>query len=101
MHKYLKLFIFTSLLTLLGCGGVSKTTLTPGGERIEIMHQRPYESCNVVGKFVGENDEGSVELARNHVRNLAARGGADAIIFDEEIRNGHQWRVHATGYKCY
>lgn len=104
MSRLMKGFYLSSLLLVVfgvsGCSSVSKTVLSPEGEALEVMHQRPHSHCHVHGKYVGVNEQASVELARNHARNLAARDGSDAIIFDEEIRNAGQWVVHATGYRC-
>jgi hypothetical protein len=54
----------------------------------------------VVGKVVGENDQGSVDLARNHARNLGAKLGANGLFIDQEVPNGASVKVYATAYQC-
>lgn len=85
------------LFLLAACGSNSK--LSSDGRKVEIMI-KPSTNCEVVGKVVGINEDGSVELARNHARNLVADEDGNAIIIDEEVANGHVFKVYATGYRC-
>jgi hypothetical protein len=94
--KYLNILI---LLALVSCS-TSKTKLSKKGMRVEVLTNKPGKQCSVVEKVIGVNDKGSVELARNHARNLIGNSGGNAITFDEEIMNGNSWRVHSTGYHC-
>jgi hypothetical protein len=86
-------------LIVVGCT-VSKTKLTSKGQAIEVLDNKPGKDCFVVAKVVGENDEGSVDLARNHARNLAAKLEADSIFIDQEVPNGNNMNVYATAYTC-
>jgi len=86
------------LATLASCS-TSTTQLSDSGKNVRVYPNRRGLQCEVVGKVVGENKEGSVELARNHARNLAGEKGADGIVFDEEIQNGSNWKVHSTAFK--
>ena len=93
----LRLFIFVLLLA--SCG-TSTTKLTSKGKDVEILSAQPKSECSMVGKVVGENLEGSVELARNHARNLAAALGATALWIEQEVPNGNKVKVHASAYQC-
>ena len=44
--------ILLSLSALIACS-VSKTKLTSGGEKVEILLNKPKEECSVVEKIVG------------------------------------------------
>lgn len=77
---------------------VSKTKLT-AGKNVKVMPTKK-SNCEVVTKVIGINDNGSLDLAKNHARNLAGDQGANAITFDEEFRNGKEWKVHSTAYLC-
>ncbi|MCO4795398.1 MAG: hypothetical protein KC493_16885 [Bacteriovoracaceae bacterium] len=94
--KYLNIFI---ALIFVSCS-VSQTKLSSKGMKVEVLKSKAGSQCSVVEKVVGINDKGSVDLARNHARNLIANAGGNAIHFDEEIVNGSAWRVHSTGYHC-
>jgi hypothetical protein len=93
------LSVLFSLLFIASCS-TSKTVLSNEGMAVKVLTTKRGVTCDVVGKVVGENKEGSVELARNHARNLAGKKGASAIYFEEEIQNGSTWRVHSTAYRC-
>lgn len=92
-------YLIVLLLIVTSCS-TSKTKLDSRGKEVEVLSTKPGSGCSVVNKVVGENDNGSVDLARNHARNLAGKAGGNAITFDEEIMNGQKWRVHATAYEC-
>lgn len=95
-----KLICIAALTLISACAGTSKEQLSQEGASVKVYPNRRGLQCDVVGKVVGENTEGSVELARNHARNLAAQKGANAIVFDEEIQNGKNWKVFSTSFKC-
>ncbi len=95
--KYLNIMLV--LVLFVSCS-TSKTKLSKKGMKVEVLAKKPGKRCSVVEKVIGVNDKGSVELARNHARNLIGNAGGNAITFDEEIMNGNSWRVHSTGYFC-
>ncbi len=86
------------LLVLVGCS--SNSQLSNDGKKVKVFGSKPDSDCEVVGKVVGLNEEGSVELARNHARNLVADEDGNAIVFDEEVANGSVFKVYSTGYRC-
>lgn len=88
------------LILLAAACSTSKTKLTEGGKKVKVIG-RPGKQCDIVRKIVGENDEGSPGLAKNHARNLAAKDGADAIVFNQVVSNGKEYTVHATAYDCH
>lgn len=97
---YFQTFILAlGLLFLSGCSQVSKTELSQEAEEVRILN-RVSDNCRVHGQFTGVNSSGSLELAKTHAINQAARKGANAIIFEQQIKNGAEWRVLATGYRC-
>jgi len=90
----------TSLIFLaFGCA-VPKKKLSKAGRSIQVLQYKPKGNCEVVDKVVGVNSNGSVELARNHARNLVAKIGGDSIFINEEVGTGKKWKVFATGYLC-
>ncbi|GAB4406260.1 MAG: hypothetical protein OHK0056_04850 [Bacteriovoracaceae bacterium] len=95
-----KLACIAAMVLISGCAGTSKEELSPEARNVKVYPNRRGLQCDVVGKVVGENDEGSVELARNHARNLEAKKGANGIVFDEEIQNGKNWKVYSTSFLC-
>jgi hypothetical protein len=88
------------LLIALGACSVSKTKLSSRGEKVDVLANKPKEECSVLDRLVAENDKGSVELARNHARNLAAKVDANAVWFEQEIVNGNSVKIHFTAYHC-
>ena len=94
--KYLTILL---MVTFVSCS-TSKTKLSKKGMEVEVLSNKPGGQCSVVEKVIGVNDKGSVELARNHARNLIGNAGGNAITFDEEVMNGNSWRVHSTGFYC-
>ena len=78
----------------------SKTTLTDSGKEVQLFPNKPGQECNVVGKVVGENEQGSPDLARNHARNLAGKLKANGIFINQEVPNGGVIKVYATAYQC-
>jgi hypothetical protein len=74
--------------------------LTAKAKEIEVLKQKPGTECHVVGKIVGENAQGSPDLALNHARNLAVDLEANALFVNQEVPNGMVMQVHATAYRC-
>ncbi len=97
--KITLLVSFMALAIIIGCT-VSKTKLSSQGQAVEVIDNKPGKDCFVVAKVVGENGEGSVDLARNHARNLAAKLDADTLFIDQEVPNGNNVKVYATAYTC-
>jgi uncharacterized protein YceK len=93
------LLSLTAMTLLTGCA-VSKTVLTTEGEKIKVVNRKPHKKCRAVVSVIGENDEGVLDLATNHARNLAGKKGADTLYVTDEVSQGGKWRVHATGYIC-
>ncbi len=92
------LFKITLLITLLvGCSSIHE--LSSAANDVEVQKNIP-KGCTVVGKMTGTHKEGSIDLARNMARNLAADKGANQIYFGEEFSNGGTWTVIGTAYKC-
>jgi len=98
LESKLKL-LFLSLITLVGCS-TSPSILTEGGKEVQVFNSKPGNECSVVGKVVGDNDKGSMDLARNHARNLAANMKANAIHITQEVPNGQKAQVFATAFYC-
>lgn len=94
----LSVTILISLVFLFACGSSDKK-LSEKALSVKVLKNRSTD-CSVIGKYQGKNNGGSVELARNHARNLAAEDGANAIYFEEEFANGARWTVHAIAYNC-
>jgi hypothetical protein len=88
------------LLTLLTACSAGQTKLSDEAKELQLFPNKPGSECAVVGKVVGENGQGSVDLARNHARNLAAKLGANGMFIDQEVPNGAKMRVFATAYQC-
>ena len=95
----MKILLLAVTLTLVSCAA-SKTKLTDNGKEVQMFPNVPGQECAVVGKVVGENNQGSPDLARNHARNLAAKLGANGIFINQEVPNGGVIRVFATAYQC-
>jgi hypothetical protein len=93
------LFLSILAISLVSCAGSSEL-LTDDGKKVELFNSKPGAECSVVGKVVGETDKGSVDLARNHARNLAAKLRANAIFVNEEVSNGAKIQAFATAYQC-
>lgn len=73
--------------------------LSEKARNLEVYATKPA-NCQVVGKVVGEDKNGSTELATNHALNEAAKAGATGIFVNQEVPNGSKRAVHATAYKC-
>ncbi len=91
--------LFLCLITLAGCSS-APGVLTDAGKQVEVFKSKPGSECSVVGKVVGDNDKGSMDLALNHARNLAGKMKANGIHVTEEITNGPRSQAFATAYYC-
>lgn len=87
-------------LTLFASCAVSKTKLTDEGEKVKVLYTKPRKGCNAVAKVTGVNENGVLDLAINHARNLAGEKGANTVVIDDKVNNSKLWKVHATGYIC-
>jgi hypothetical protein len=87
-----------ALAFLAACASSGK--LSEAAKEMQLFPNKPGAECSVVGKVVGENDQGSVDLARNHARNLGAKLGANGLFIDQEVPNGASVKVYATAYQC-
>ena len=86
-------------LLLTSCA-TERKRLTAEGKKVAVMVGKANKGCNTVDKIVGENDNGSVELATNHARNIAAEMGGNGLVVNREVQNAKKVRVHATVYDC-
>ncbi len=86
------------LTILLGCSQ-APVQLSKEAESVEVLVNKP-QGCKTVGKFIGEDNTGSKELALNSVLNQAASKGATSVHVNQEVPNGKSMVVHGTGYKC-
>lgn len=87
------------LLVVLAACSSDPSKLTEKAKNLEVYATKPT-SCQVVGKVVGLDKNGSTELATNHALNEAAKAGATGIFVNQEVPNGKSRAVHATAYKC-
>ncbi len=87
------------LLLAVSCSSNRPQQLTEKAKELEIYPQKPKD-CRVVGKVVGVNESGSVELATNDAINQAADLKATGVFVNQEIPNGQKRSVHATAYEC-
>jgi hypothetical protein len=87
------------LLMMVAACGHSTGKLSDAGKHVKVLDSKPAK-CDVVGKVMGLNKKGSVDLARNEARNQAAKLGGTAIFIEQEIPNGKGRAVHATAYAC-
>jgi hypothetical protein len=72
---------------------VISATEAAGCEATEIVSMTP----GLYGPVIGDQ---AVEYARNEVLALAARGGANAFVFDETPPGEPVYLVRGTGYRC-
>ena len=91
--------LIISILILSSCA-VSKTKLSDDGKKVKVTYTKPKKNCNAIKTAVGENDEGILDLAINHARNIVAKEGANVLYINDKVNNSQMWRVHATGYNC-
>jgi len=73
--------------------------LSEKAKDLEVYPNKPA-GCNVVGKVIGIDKNGSTELATNHALNQANKLNATGIVINQEVPNGKSRAVHATAYQC-
>jgi len=95
----MKIFTIIFLLMVVACA-TSKKKLSSGGAKVKELAHKKGHGCAVMDKVMGENKIGSLELAKNHARNLVAKAGGDAIYYEETVRNSKDIKVYATAYLC-
>lgn len=88
-----------ALVALLASCALPMDELTSNGEEVKVAMNKPKD-CKPVGKFEGRNEEGSMELATVHARNLAGERDADTMYINDNLSQGSLRRVLATGYIC-
>ncbi len=96
----MKFILVASTLILAAACSSSPGVLTDDGKEVQTLDNRPGTECNVVGKVMGENAQGSPELARNHARNLTAKLNGNSMFINQEVPNGAKIQVFATAYSC-
>jgi hypothetical protein len=99
MFKVSAIVVFLSLL-LGGCGSTPSGALTESGRNVQVATARTVTNCEIVGKFIGENDFGSEEVATNDLRNRAGKAGADSVVVKDIVPNGKHIAIHGLAYKC-
>ncbi len=92
--KYLILISLT-----IACASKPSYELSKEAKELEVFVNKP-QNCNVVGKVVGNNQQGSKELAVNDALNQAAKLNATGLHVNQEVPNGNNMTVYATAYKC-
>jgi hypothetical protein len=95
----MKYLLLIALIAMIGCS-TPKDKLTAGGVNVQVFEDKPLPGCEIVGNVVGENDFGSIAVAKNHARNLAAAKGGNYLEIKDEILNGKSAKVHALAYLC-
>ena len=88
-----------SLLLLGAACSSSKGVLSEKAKDLEIYTNKPA-NCNVVGRVVGIDENGSTELATNDAINQANKLNASGVFINQEVPNGKARAVHATAYQC-
>lgn len=86
------------LVFLVACSS-RPVQLSDKARDIEVVTHKP-NGCAPVGKVVGKDKTGSREVALNDALNQAADLGATSLHINQEVPNGANIAVHATGYKC-
>lgn len=96
----MKFILLVSILGLVSACSSAPGVLTEGGKEVETLATKPGTECNVVGKVVGESEQGSPEMARNHARNLTSKLRGNSMFINQEVPNGAKIQVFATAYDC-
>lgn len=96
----MKIILLVSILGLVSACSSAPGVLTEGGKEVETLATKPGTECNVVGKVVGESEQGSPEMARNHARNLTSKLRGNSMFINQEVPNGAKIQVFATAYDC-
>ncbi len=92
--KYLILLALSA-----ACASKHPGVLTENAKNLEVYASKPA-NCQVMGKVVGIDENGSTELATNDALNQAAVLKASGIFVNQEVPNGKSRAVHATAYQC-
>jgi hypothetical protein len=90
---------YLMFVSLVACAG-DPTRISERAQNIQIFTVKPAMACQVVGKVIGVDQQGSKELALNRAMNAAAKLNATGLIINQEVPNGNQITVHATAYNC-
>lgn len=90
---------YVIFLALLAACSSNPYKLSDKAKEIEVVVHKP-NNCSVVGKVVGQNEQGSKDLAMNDALNQAAKLGATSLHVNQEVPNGKMMAVHATAYDC-
>ena len=90
---------FLMLLVICAACASDQGKLSNKAKDIEVFTNKPA-NCNVIGKVVGMDSNGSTELAMNHALNQAAKLGANGLHVNQEVPNGKSRSVYATAYDC-
>lgn len=75
-------------------------SLSQKGQEVEWVKRIPSSSCEVVGQVIGENEFGSVEVARTDARNKAGEFSATHLLVKDEVVNGKSWKIYGVAYRC-
>lgn len=86
-------------LLFIGVSCSSSMQLSDKAKDLEVYGSKP-QNCRVMGKVLGEDRTGTIELAQNHALNQAAKLDATGIFINQEVSNGTLRQVHATAYQC-
>ena len=86
------------LALMVACAHDSKS-LSDKAKNLEVYGTKPA-GCNVVGKVIGVDLQGSKEIAMNHALNQAAELKATGVFVNQEVPNGNKMQVFATAYAC-
>ena len=86
-------------LLILGACSQAPMQLTEKATQLEVFATKPTD-CQVVGKVVGTDSNGSKELALNDALNRAAKLKASGLYVNQEVPNGGTMMVYGTAYRC-
>jgi hypothetical protein len=90
---------YVLMLSFLVACASAKGTLSDSAKNLEVYAAKPT-GCQVQGKVVGVDTNGSTELATNDALNQAGNLHATGIFVTQEVPNGSSRAVHAIAYKC-
>lgn len=93
----MKIFILWVLTA--ACSSNNPGVLSEKAKDLELYAKKPL-NCPVVGRVVGVDKNGSLDLATNHAMNQASKLNATGILIDQEVPNRKSRAVHATAYQC-
>ena len=87
------------VIALTGCSS-NPGVLTEYGKKVEIVLPAKVSNCDIIGKVIGENKDGSLEMAKIDLRNRASRMSSDSVVVKEVVQNGSHFLINALAYKC-